>query len=548
MQNHPFFVTLGKRDIFKRGEFLMWEHLPDYQKEKYKRLMTNFASLSEAFSQKSESNAELDGSEIVAPIVNSKFQETVFQRAFNAVGEDIANTSFDASLVVGNRKYLIGIKSFGIHSGDQKIAQFKKNSQEWSKLLSEIKFYAEISSNKKMADKENEERYKQLAIAISRLRNKRIDSSKAQIRGFQSQDGSVNSVYHVLMPTKRGEEPKIFVGETSYLPIDIDNLKILGSTNEKNPTNFKFTDGQHTYKYTAADSQLLMSFNNRNIVVDTWDVTYVEDPFHIFENLELLSIDKKEKVVQTVSWMIPNEDGIVEESSGYNAFDGATKLGVSERPKRIEKFIQDFSSTISESEMRQLKNLLGMVLLTPWKRTADMKQAREKLMHFAESLQNVEVLTALERMVYRPISELYIPIPNAKKFHQANPDFFGPAIGTFKGDTPKLKLSKKERVFTLVFTSSGDKIKAYVNQDNGKAIQSIGTQDILGKWLLKGVFQLSDRERLTTKRLEELEINGVRLSKFSNGEIGLEFIWIDKDNPPLDAIGWVAKKVEKRVK
>ena len=30
--------------------------------------------------------------------------------------------------------------------------------------------------------------------------------------------------------------------------------------------------------------------------------------------------------------------------------------------------------------------------------------------------------------------------------------------------------------------------------------------------------------------------------KFKNGEIGIEFIWIDSENPPSDAIGWVAKK------
>ena len=32
----------------------MWEHLKQEQKEKYKTLITNFASLSEAFSQKAE--------------------------------------------------------------------------------------------------------------------------------------------------------------------------------------------------------------------------------------------------------------------------------------------------------------------------------------------------------------------------------------------------------------------------------------------------------------------------------------------------------------
>ena len=36
----------------------MWEHLKSEQKEKYKILITNFASLSQAFSQKSESEEE----------------------------------------------------------------------------------------------------------------------------------------------------------------------------------------------------------------------------------------------------------------------------------------------------------------------------------------------------------------------------------------------------------------------------------------------------------------------------------------------------------
>ena len=93
----------------------MWEHLKSEQKDKYKTLITNFASLSQAFSQKAESEDEGQTENYVAPIVNSKFQETVFQKAFNAVGEDIANTSYDASVVVDeNHKYLVGIKSLGL--------------------------------------------------------------------------------------------------------------------------------------------------------------------------------------------------------------------------------------------------------------------------------------------------------------------------------------------------------------------------------------------------------------------------------------------------
>lgn len=55
-------------------------------------------------------------------------------------------------------------------------------------------------------------------------------------------------------------------------------------------------------------------------------------------------------------------------------------------------------------------------------------------------------------------------------------------------------------------------------------------------------FQLKKREVLTDQRLNELEINGIRLTRFNNGEIGIEFIWIDIENPPSVAIGWVAKK------
>lgn len=120
--------------------------------------------------------------------------------------------------------------------------------------------------------------------------------------------------------------------------------------------------------------------------------------------------------------------------------------------------------------------------------------------------------------------------------------FFGPRFGTFEPSTKKLALPKEERTFKLRFLPSGDVINAYINQEAGKAIQSTDKQEILGNWILRGVFQLKEREVLTGQRLNELEINGIRLIKFKNGEIGIEFIWIDTENPPSDAIGWVAKK------
>lgn len=84
------------------------------------------------------------------------------------------------------------------------------------------------------------------------------------------------------------------------------------------------------------------------------------------------------------------------------------------------------------------------------------------------------------------MSEVYIPIPESNHFHAERPDFFGKNIGTFKPGTKELALSKENRTFKLKFLPSGDIIDAYINQESGKAIQSIDKQDILGNWILRG--------------------------------------------------------------
>lgn len=254
----------------------MWNNLPNNQKNKYKKLITNFASLTEAFTQKSF------GDKHVKPFINSKFQETAFQYAFNATEEDIANTSFDASIATDDGdKYLVGIKSFLYSSGDQKIAQFKSDSSKWAEKFSQIKKNAEeVKRNKgkkRDLDKKNNDIYLELAKDVSELRNERIRSSRAQLKGFED-TGNVVSVYHVLMPSEsKDKKPLIHVGETSYTEINIDKIKVLGCTGLKTPNNFRFTDGIHTYKYASADSQLFMTFNNKDIVVDTWSVNYISD-------------------------------------------------------------------------------------------------------------------------------------------------------------------------------------------------------------------------------------------------------------------------------
>lgn len=517
---------------------VMWGKLPSKQKIEYQKLITNFASLSEAFAQKEDG----DRGTIIAPIVNSKFQETAFKKAFMATVEDIGNLSYDASIKTNKgEKFLIGIKSFGINSGFQKIAQFKKDSQQrkWSEYIDRIK---KRKGNGLLADDNKD--YLSLAKEISEIRNERIASSISQLRGFVADENdSIVSVYHVLMPSRKmignkdNNEPSISVGELDYVPIDIDNIEIKGPTSSKNVQNFQFTDGRHLYQYNSADSQLMMSFKgdlgtgtHQDIVKEKWPITYIDDPFQFFANLSQI-INVNDHVVQSFSWLIK-----VETRSGFNAWYGAPKSTKEERKKIIEKiktYLQNTQTNIRIDTF--IKDLTDILLDKKWLTNADKKKREllrenitEKSKPFPE-LFNL-VTKALYRSYENPY-EVYIPIPNALEFNTMNPNFFGNKAGLLnKKDKKKMELDINSRKFELELLPSGDKLSMVITQDYGKGIESKGTMYSFGKWVLKNVFQLKDHELLTDKKLEELKINAVRFKKYDDGRPNsLEFFYIDTE-------------------
>ena len=530
----------------------MWEVLPDAEKREYKRMILAFASLTEMFAQKAETAEEIME---LSPIINSKYQETVFQRAFNASAEDIGNTSYDAAIDYRDRngneiKFLIGIKTFGIGSGAQKVAQFKANHAEWASLINKMRGNSRLSDGTLKSKEEindiNNKLYLELAKRIASLRNARIRSSESNLQGFSVdlEKDNVQAVYHVLMPSKKGDIPKIFVGETDYAQIDIENIRILGCTGAKNPTNFDFTDGNHTYRYTAADSQLLMDFKNQEIVKEKWDVIYADDAYSLFSNLADQIYGKtKVPVIESYSWLITNIDGEVEQFSGFNSFFGVgSKLASNQRKKRINAIDIEFEHIIGQPVRENIVNRLKTYLLETASTKAEKNEKvllREEIMNLAQSTKNEEFISCVEKLIYRPKDEMYIPIPKSKEFHMRHPDFFGPAIGTFKNNSNKLALEKRQCEFNLVFEPSGDSIRSFITQDNGKAIESVEKQAYLGEWILRGVFQLSEFEPLTANRLNEIGINGIRLYKVDSGQdVHLQFIWIDKENLPNDYVGY----------
>lgn len=551
------YKNINKREEFRRNkcydkknkyqEDSMWNILPTSDKEEYKKIILAFASLSEMFAQKKEEEESVD----IAPIVNSKFQETVFQKAFHATAEDIKNTSFDASLIIKNengetRKTVVGIKTFGIESGDQKVAQFKANIRDWMTYVQALEKGAIGLVTKKEIDEKNKNTYLKFAKEIANIRNKRIKGSLARLNGFNVKDSEqIESCYHVLMPSKKGTVPQIFVGETPYDCIDIENITIEGCTSKANPSNFKFTDGNHTYKYTSADSQLYMSFHNKDIVVDTWDVVYAQNAYEIFASIanDVYATKLTTKIEKSFSWMLLNEKNEVELFSGFNAFNGVgSKLSSRQREKVVENIGCKYQYIEEICKVQENLSLFFSWKPSNAKERIEKAKFRETCLDFVDSLKNLELSEEIRKIMFRPVSELYIPLPNAKEFHILNPDFFQKGAGTFKKTkkgklTSKLASKKEKRKFNLIFEPSGDSISCFITQDNGKAIESYEKQTILGNWLLREVFQLKEYQPLTAKRLEELEINGIRIYKNADsGDIHLEFIWIDEKNPPYDFI------------
>ncbi len=225
-------------------------------------------------------------------------------------------------------------------------------------------------------------------------------------------------------------------------------------------------------------------------------------------------------------------------------------------PKNSTGSIQAFINTINKdfSDVTGISELVQA--LTSFKETYPNKSSFEKystrkdIMNLCISFANFKnvinndgiplkipsypLVDLAIKYLFRSPNEIYIPIPKSKTFHNTHPNFFGTGSGILNGSTFELPLS--ERQFKLEFLPSHTIVDAQITQENGKAIQSSGNQDILGNWILQKVFQLPEFTPLTDERLIEMELNGIRLTKFSDldNHIGLEFIWIDDDNLPSD--------------
>lgn len=538
------------------GVLGMWSELPAEKKNEYKRMMMAFASLTALFAQKSDM-----GNDNIVPILNSKFQEAMFQKIFNATAEDNGNTSYDASLNIGNKKYLIGIKTFQYNNNDQKIAQFKANHDEWAAIIDVIASNSVDEHNNKKTKQEiddaNHKYYLSLAKEIATKRNLRIASSIANLQGFNvTEEDDCESVYHVLMTSNEDNNPLIIVGETTYDKIDIDNIEIIGCTSASNPTNFYFEDRNHRYKYTSADSQLSMNFRNREIRIEDWSVKYASNAYQLFSDIankvygdsHILNsnstFDSSVPVsqlneIESYSWSLLNTEGEVELFSGLNSFYGVgSRLSKDKREKTVNDFLTNFSSVFKDSQSKEYfrENLISFLCENARTKEERIIKAnlRSEIIEEAGKIENKDFQKRISKLLFRPMYEVYIPIPSSRLFHELHPNFFTPN-GIYFKEKGGIASEKESRIFTLIFEPSGNTANAFINQDWGKGIETDVSMEILGQWILRKVFQLKEYEPLTSSKLNDIGINGIRLYKTSDSDaVHFEFIWIDRENFPSD--------------
>lgn len=409
----------------------VWEQYSNEQREEYIKFLQVYGALTNLFRQKKGD---------LIPYLDSKYQETIFAKSFNGQNVDIGNTPHDILSVFGDKRVGIGLKTWmGSQPSFQKVMQLKRYQDE-------INVY-----------KNNLE---DLAYIISKIRNERVLSDYERL-GLEEN----NNIYHYVTRDKGS----FTINECAYPLIDLNRL---GNFN-KSKTAFTWSDGNKDYKYTFGDSQIWQKFDSnkyQSILLKTFDVKIIDDPFSFLLEAYLKLIDKpqavEEDIIEAYLPLYSFNSKEVEEKSGLNAWNAAPKNKNSNIP--------------------------------------------------------------------RPLNEVYIPIPKEfhnLNPHFFTKDIL--SVIEIRNQLKGTKQAKPEVRFHLILPN-GKKIPALLTGDNMKNFQSGSNteydengkrygQDALGQWLLVDVLGLKERKQVTREWLEKKGTDSVRLWR-KKGDFSIIYI------------------------
>ncbi|WP_127147888.1 NgoFVII family restriction endonuclease [Veillonella sp. VA139] len=270
----------------------VWERYPKKQRDEYIHFLKVYGALSNLFRQKQGD---------MIPYLDSKFQETIFARVFQAQNVDIGNTPHDILSVFSDLRVGIGLKTW-MHSKPsyQKVMQLKSYKSEIDAAL-------------------RTDNLLHIATTISMIKNDRMQSDYYRL-GLTNG----NNIYHYVTR----DYGKFVIQECSYTLVDLDNLCDF----EKTSTSFSWSDGLKKYKYTYGDSQIFQFFGMNEPeteVVEEFKVDIIDDPFEFlvdsYKNVNFVKEGGNALYQEVFLPLYSYRTKEVEEKSGLNAWNAAPK-------------------------------------------------------------------------------------------------------------------------------------------------------------------------------------------------------------------------------
>lgn len=277
----------------------VWQRYPKEERQRYIQFLQIYGALSNLFRQKKGD---------LIPYLDSKFQETVFDKIFsNSENKDIGNTPHDILSVFGDERIGVGLKTWvNSKPSFQKVMQLKR-------------FQNEINTIKNSEE---------LAYKISEIKNQRMIQDYARL-GL-SED---KNVYHYITRDKGS----FTINECAYPLVDLNNLRDF----QLEKSSISWSDGKKEYKYTFADSQILQKFDIAE--QETFEIQIIQDPFEFLLNAyqefisPLVCVEEEQEEIEVYLPLYSYETKEVAEKSGLNAWNGAPKNPDKPKPRPLNE-------------------------------------------------------------------------------------------------------------------------------------------------------------------------------------------------------------------
>lgn len=302
----------------------------------------------------------------------------------------------------------------------------------------------------------------ELIQTIAEYRNTRI-------RTTMKMHGLKEMLYHVVKRVPNGME----IYEGTFDLIDKENIVIDENRGKEN--NTYFSDGRHTYHFSSSKNTLYMMFDDMDLM-DSFDVTIAEDPYRALIELfpeQAMPVENEER------------RRLIQKNALENQEEQYPQLCL-----RLYAVKADGTKYVPEKSG-----------LNQW--NADGRKRDPNEVYIAYLAED------------RERDSKFFPSKDTS-FNLALPD--GSVISAKVCQSAYKKMQKEDyQKLTLQEREHED-----IRSKTGKSIMS-NPNKVLGKWLLRDVFELEENTILTYDMLRKFGVDSVLFTKYSDEDYSVDF-------------------------